>query len=1038
METNSFVKEVAKLILEKQLIPFVGAGYSRLLGYPSWRDLLESVIETAKTKDEFLEKEKVDEIKKKIQDNLLQGAADIIANRVSSHKLLVANTIKDCERKKVGRDTRLNILKWGCKKIVTTNYDLVLESWDNTSVREYETLTYQSISNLFTRADSIQKNSILHLHGVQSEAKSIIFSTQDIYNSIWNNQYILKIIEALFVENRFLFIGYSIGDLHIEEILRKFSILKKQVDVFDYAILAGSMGDAIRWESDNNLRVLRLDKDNGFKTKDNLNLKDVLGRITDEYQILLESERNNSRFCDDISPIVNITRKLRVLASSHKISLPIGALLNLMIDKGLEAINSTNKTFTIHMVEGSQMRVIAHGGVNDSFRIQVNELRSIELGITGKVFRDNDLAYYSPDVKDCKYYFEANESTKSEYVIRLANNNGTFGVLNFESSIENDFNDEEKEILLCVADHISTALQNKRIYDLQEMVLNCIRILDRSNLSEQPNLERSLLETINEFIESINEHVKGKSGLSYCTWYFSSWSLLKYTYTSNEISVIASSNNDEINAVLEKQTILRLLRENIISEKPYFKVETFKQVFWNLKKLEGGNEHLFMYLSSENVIYLKNDVNLIDKLNTCFLMFSNYYKFLLQRKTEINRKREINLLEELIKLSDEIDPTQYFNSLARIICLKINSDWCFIYLRNNFKRRYDVDYIYELKSMHFRTTAVDRDEFSQSYYSPGEGLTGLTISKRGFIASEDCFADPRSAIFDRKVFEVRGLLKSKFLGHPILVPGMEKEPSFQDVFGTITIGRLTNSYDDLDREHLSSISIIIAKELQRRNLLSNNNNLKSYIKILNELPNSLIECKSENEILNLLSDFIPKYLSEQFYSVFKLNDEGILELEAPERYSQLRNVNDEKVIKPPSFRIGEGLTGRVIKDKSSIFEPDVQGKGMPECRNFWVGIIGVEDRYFIGVPIKCPINPDNFYGVLTLNGKKSELVNERRCESIDPVLYENFTMKVLESISNQITFALRSLKQFEKLSMPSKDLGGVRECTSQDSEAIEV
>lgn len=973
MKTKQFVEEVAQYILDKELVPFVGAGYSAYFArLPGWADLLKSLISEFQSSEAFQDSETfneqvVQDLEEKISHGEYQNVANYIGNNID-FKANVCKILKEAQAKCSTLDQSANIIKWDCKKIITTNFDTLIESNFNDQDK-YKSINYLNRDELLNK-DS--KRKIIHIHGSIDHKESVIFSESDISNCIWRESFFQDYLQATFFENRILFIGYSLKDPHIKNILTHFAGFKGDAKIYDYAILPAKNFEELDWEKNYNLKILRLDIDNNYLSEDGHSLGEILQLITEEFEKLAKINKAAYLEKNNVSHLSNVIKTLNKLTGSHKISIPNVALLDLMIKTGLNSIEDRNKTFSVHLVDGNLMREIAAGGEKKTLRKE-NKEESVDLGVIGRVYTDNLDSFYVPDVKKCSFYIPGNETSKSELVFGLKFNNEVIGALNCESCETDDFsNEKEVEILSCLAKHIAISLVNKRKFDFNQMIIDCNKIF--ACISES--------EVINVFIRCIND------GISFFTGYEFQGVLFNYPYISiddaseeffhKNIKIISMSNNINI---LERgvDSIDNEIKNFILKHKYHLEeaigfnsyvisdieeAKPYQCIYWPLSSIGSGDNRNFLLLLSKKQVFLKSNDDLLSSLKKCLQILS-YHPILTQHVETDYAKKNISLVKQLFKIAnDKLEITRYFNRVANIICDQMNVDWCFIYLRNDSKKfTYPNSTVeYELIAFNFLVGDVAEEEIMKKTYKPGEGLTGKTISKRDFVRSENCFADPDCVQDDRNVFEVRGIDHSKFLGYPIKLFGYPKDSFYSDIAGTITLGRVGKSFDKNDRDNLQRVSLIVGNELLMRNLIVRDTNFSSYISIFNNLPNCFIECSSEDEIFDRLSRFIPENLKEDYYSIYKWDEDKkrLTMVAAPSSYisiapraclSEELPVSQSKSKEPPIFQSGCGLTGKVFSDGKPIFDPNVKDSpvGLQECKEFWVGIIGVEDRPLLGL-----------------------------------------------------------------------------------------
>ena len=216
-----------------RIVLFVGAGLTRrYLNLPNWRGLLEEILKLiggSMPLDYFLQKTD----KTYLDDDLLEVAEDI-AELVHSwawssagkqnfpeayydpsishtvfFKHLVAETLKKNVIHNSLYSNEINALKKiNTNLIVTTNYDYFLEELFRLPV---------DVGRRISSGYSSKK--ILKVHGSQEQPESIIILPSDYHEFSLNHKYIFSKLLVHFIEDTCLFLGYSLSDAHIQNLL---------------------------------------------------------------------------------------------------------------------------------------------------------------------------------------------------------------------------------------------------------------------------------------------------------------------------------------------------------------------------------------------------------------------------------------------------------------------------------------------------------------------------------------------------------------------------------------------------------------------------------------------------------------------------------------------------------------------------------------------------------------------------------------------------------------------------------------------------
>ncbi len=269
-ENRNDIAELTEKLKNAHALPFlfIGAGFSRrYLGLPGWKGLLEIFAKKARN-IEFSYESYQDEIRLAtgIEDNLPSIAeaiekdfnkvwfssseykisrekySDYIKSGVSPFKIEVAaffNNWKEKAKDKISLD-ELNCLKSAGKRsiagIITTNYDALIE----TSFKYHKFIGQDDL--LFSPIYGIAE--IYKIHGCCEQPSSLILTANDYLEFNKRNAYLAAKLMTVFLEHPIIFLGYSINDSNIEEILKaisnclsqeKLDLLKQKLIFIDWS-----------------------------------------------------------------------------------------------------------------------------------------------------------------------------------------------------------------------------------------------------------------------------------------------------------------------------------------------------------------------------------------------------------------------------------------------------------------------------------------------------------------------------------------------------------------------------------------------------------------------------------------------------------------------------------------------------------------------------------------------------------------------------------------------------------------------------------
>jgi len=212
-------EEIINASAKDQLVIFVGSGLSKSLGFLDWRSLAINAIE-----DFSISYPKVNILKECLDQDVL-------------NEILIFDTLKYINETKIYEfirrnyllkidDNKLEVQKklWRIsERIVTTNYD---ESLGLT--RPDSSIEIICHDHRYEISKQIRENKWLyHIHGtINNVEKCVIFSSD--YHKLYNEQNAcIQQLKGIFINNTVLFLGFSMKDKYLSNILTNLSIIYK-------------------------------------------------------------------------------------------------------------------------------------------------------------------------------------------------------------------------------------------------------------------------------------------------------------------------------------------------------------------------------------------------------------------------------------------------------------------------------------------------------------------------------------------------------------------------------------------------------------------------------------------------------------------------------------------------------------------------------------------------------------------------------------------------------------------------------------------
>lgn len=197
---EQYIDFLAEELEREKLVIFVGAGVSRNSGLPSWQELVEvfakklGINKSCFSPEETLQIPQIfyDEFSKIKYYEILQEVFEGTYEPNSIHK-----TLKE-----------MNI-----SHIITTNYDELIEKELNDS-KEYDVIGKEE-----ELAYSKSTKMIIKMHG-DMKYRNVVLKQEDYDNYEENFPLISTYVKSLFTTNTIMFIGYSLNDVNVKNIMK--------------------------------------------------------------------------------------------------------------------------------------------------------------------------------------------------------------------------------------------------------------------------------------------------------------------------------------------------------------------------------------------------------------------------------------------------------------------------------------------------------------------------------------------------------------------------------------------------------------------------------------------------------------------------------------------------------------------------------------------------------------------------------------------------------------------------------------------------
>jgi hypothetical protein len=217
------------------LIPFVGAGASRIAGCPTWSEFADGALKSfvALGKFSHAQLDQIQHLNPRIKMSIALSLQKENSVEIDFEKLLYPSGVRDGIK---GQRLYTALSRFG-KTFVTTNYDEWLDKAIDaptptiTSTPDPSTTTQPSRTVVYKVDELVFDNlmrpdTVIHLHGSMRDPRGMILTTPQYLKHYANDRLagdvskenkVLTFLELLFEHRTVLFVGYGLEELEILE-----------------------------------------------------------------------------------------------------------------------------------------------------------------------------------------------------------------------------------------------------------------------------------------------------------------------------------------------------------------------------------------------------------------------------------------------------------------------------------------------------------------------------------------------------------------------------------------------------------------------------------------------------------------------------------------------------------------------------------------------------------------------------------------------------------------------------------------------------
>ena len=211
---------------------FVGAGLSQPL-FPSWKSLLLLFLEQAKDGNLIYSESEIKELIEKGESYL--DVADALVDSIGPTRyrdILEGIFDKDFSENEVP-EAYQTLMNLAPKIIITTNYDRIPEIAGKGKYRISTNKNSPEASRLF----SDSKSTVFKLHGDIIDQSSIVLTSTDYRRIMHTDQSTRSLMNSVLSTKILIFIGFSLSDPHINNILDNIMAINKGLPLSHYVLL---------------------------------------------------------------------------------------------------------------------------------------------------------------------------------------------------------------------------------------------------------------------------------------------------------------------------------------------------------------------------------------------------------------------------------------------------------------------------------------------------------------------------------------------------------------------------------------------------------------------------------------------------------------------------------------------------------------------------------------------------------------------------------------------------------------------------------
>jgi len=234
---NFIPSPLIEAVKKRKCILFVGSGLSVAAGYPTWKSLVDKLMDAATRAQPRRDLG----LKAYVKNGDLLTLAEFARSKLGKHEY-VTLLKKVFDQPLPPQNVHRFIARTDYRAVVTTNYDRLIETTftfeRGTAPSTFTSDSIGAMATAFWTPDAF----VFKLHGDTNFPESLILTAQDYDRSILRVPHLRSFLQAVFINYTVLFVGYSLSDPDFQVLLKELTAIFQGYTPQHYALIPNPQG----------------------------------------------------------------------------------------------------------------------------------------------------------------------------------------------------------------------------------------------------------------------------------------------------------------------------------------------------------------------------------------------------------------------------------------------------------------------------------------------------------------------------------------------------------------------------------------------------------------------------------------------------------------------------------------------------------------------------------------------------------------------------------------------------------------------------